>query len=1325
MGSKGQFFSRLECVAHLSGWSRGALWLLASALFFFAGATQAQETICARVKIEIKQQMTLERQAFDAEMKIVNTLDNVTLSEVGVVLKVTDEAGAPVAVTNDPNNLSAKFYVRVSNKQNISDVDGTGTVAPLTTSVIDWLLIPAPGAAGDTPLGKKYLVGATLTYTYGGEKRTMEVSPAVITVKPLPLLTLDYFLTQDVVADDPMTPAIEATEPFTLGVRVKNTGIATAKGLKIDSAQPKIIENNQGLLINFMLTGSYVNDAPVQNTLLINFGDIPGNTSKMGRWIMETTLAGRFTEFTARFSHADELGGTLTSILQATNAHFLIRDVRVDLPGRDLVRDFLGKDGDVIRVYESDGMDTVVQDFSATAQLTAGTGSNGNAVYRMAIPPTMGFIYVKLRDPFSGQKALGTIARSDGKVMLPENVWLSRNKNPETKQWDYWVNFFDANTTGVYDAEFKVPAATDRPPALQFIPDWVVKEEQQVSFLVEASSPDGKAVTLSAAPLPVGARFTQQAANPQTPTLARALFDWTPAKGSAGNYLIVYTVTDGTLSATRAASIKVESNTPPPGPGTPTIESPVSGAQVTNLKPVLSVLTSSNQQDPTTKVQFEIYSDEAMTMLVDSAVINKAATGATGWQTKELMDNTRYWWRARAFDGVQVYSLWVNGRLFVNTFNDPPDSFNLTSPAPNAEVASLQPTLAWTNSADKDGDAITYSIEVYRDQSLTDKVTQATALPPGNDGSTGWTLDVPLANHAKYYWLVVAKDALGATTSSAMRPFVVNTGNTPPSDPQIVSPLPGTQSTTTTTALTIRNSTDAENDQITYVFEMDTVNTFDSGDKRTSGQVIQSAGETTAWAVNSLVENKRYYWRVKAQDGRADSAWISANFLMNAINEAPPMPTVKNPGNGAWTASQQPSLEANAVLDPEGDAVRYHFEVYRDASMTRLAVEGSSYTTAWIVTQPLADKTTHWWRLRAVDPQGAASAWGPLNVLYVSTAPYQDPVIQLTSPATPIVPETVMVGGVAKKQVTLRWEGTDPNIEPTVALYYSTSKTGYTGNVIIDGLRQAAGTQAGSYVWDVTALPVGTYYVYAVIYDAKGMGRAYAPGAVVITPPQQAGKIVVTAGHKLTTSENGGTASFTVKLGNAPVADVEVPVSSSSPREGAVNPASLTFTPQNWAANQKVTITGQNDCAPEGKQQYQVLVGKALSTDPNYIGLAGTTLNVTNKNSLDWRGTTNNSQIHICGMTVVSQRMVDRRTWEYVVKAELTNTGVGVSGVTAQLSKLPLGIQITDNSMVFGAVASGETVKGADTVTIRSRFPIPQEIFKLGIGVKWNVTIKP
>jgi hypothetical protein len=55
-------FSRFESARRLTA-------ALLVSLLALPGA-QAQETVCAKVKIEIKQELTLERQAFDAEMRI-------------------------------------------------------------------------------------------------------------------------------------------------------------------------------------------------------------------------------------------------------------------------------------------------------------------------------------------------------------------------------------------------------------------------------------------------------------------------------------------------------------------------------------------------------------------------------------------------------------------------------------------------------------------------------------------------------------------------------------------------------------------------------------------------------------------------------------------------------------------------------------------------------------------------------------------------------------------------------------------------------------------------------------------------------------------------------------------------------------------------------------------------------------------------------------------------------------------------------------------------------------------------------------------------------
>ena len=776
-----------------------------------------------------------------------------------------------------------------------------------------------------------------------------------------------------------------------------------------------------------------------------------------------------------------------------------------------------------------------------------------------------------------------------------------------------------------------------------------------------------------------------------------------------------------------------------PGAGTPPLVARLPGAQVTALKPTLSVQTSTNPLDPTTHVQFELYSDEAMTTLVGSTTVGRAAIGSpTAWTVpSDLPDNTRFWWRARAFDGA-LYSAWANGHFFVNTFNDPPDSFNLSNPLPGAEVATLTPTLAWTNSLDKDGDAITYRVTVYRDVALTDIAAQSTDLAPDASGSTSWTVPVPdaLTNHLSYYWRVVAKDALGAQTPTAARPFVVATSNSAPTAPVIVSPVLGGQSTAVNTVLTIQNSTDADGDLLTYVFEVDKVDTFDSSEKASSGQVIQAGGGNTSWTTPTLVENSRYWWRVKAQDGRTESAWVGGNFLMNAVNDAPPTPTVKNPGSGAWTADLQPSLQGNPVVDPDGDTVRYQFEIFSDAALSITVGEGVSDIPALTPPTPLADKTTHWWRLRALDFQDLASAWSEPAVLYVSSGTYQDPTIAVTTPATAMKPDTVSTPAGPRQQVTIRWEGTDPNIEATVALYYSTSNSGFAGTLIVDGLRQNAGTQTGSYVWDVTGMASGAYYVYAVIYDAKGLGRAYAPGAVVVPPATQAGSIVTT-GANLAISETGTQASFTVRLGQAPTVDVLLPIVSSDSGKALVAPSSVLFTPLNWATARTVTLTGLNDCVPVNTTAFQVTAGGAQTFDPNYIGLASAPIAVTRSDDGDKTGTTNRADMHLC-IKLVSAVLAPPppplpgggglddpelgpatpvpTDYDYTFRMSLTNLGSPVLGVTAVRSTNG----VPYPTLEFGAIGTGETVNL--TYVYRGL------LLNFGLtgfyNAKWNLTVR-
>ena len=83
-------------------------------------------------------------------------------------------------------------------------------------------------------------------------------------------------------------------------------------------------------------------------------------------------------------------------------------------------------------------------------------------------------------------------------------------------------------------------------------------------------------------------------------------------------------------------------------------------------------------------------------------------------------------------------------------------------------------------------------------------------------------------------------------------------------------------------------------------------------------------------------------------------------------------------------------------------------------------------------------------------------------------------------------------------------------------------------------------------------------------------------------------------------------------LTTQPTADVTIGLSTSDVTEGAVSPASLTFTPANWNTPQTVTITGVNDFLDDGDIAYSIVTAAATSADSTYAGLPVSDVAVTN-----------------------------------------------------------------------------------------------------------------
>ncbi|MFM7085464.1 MAG: S8 family serine peptidase [Cyanobium sp.] len=97
-----------------------------------------------------------------------------------------------------------------------------------------------------------------------------------------------------------------------------------------------------------------------------------------------------------------------------------------------------------------------------------------------------------------------------------------------------------------------------------------------------------------------------------------------------------------------------------------------------------------------------------------------------------------------------------------------------------------------------------------------------------------------------------------------------------------------------------------------------------------------------------------------------------------------------------------------------------------------------------------------------------------------------------------------------------------------------------------------------------------------------------------------------------TTTEAGGSASFTLSLGLAPSQKVTIPLSVSDASEASLSTATVQFTPSDWSTPQTVTVTGLDDAIDDGNISYSVLLGALQSSDPSYNGLNPADLTLSN-----------------------------------------------------------------------------------------------------------------
>lgn len=389
---------------------------------------ESSNSVCASISLELSQTMVLTRQAFRGTLTVFNGNENSAMRDVKLNLEVKDAYGN-IATSHE-------FQTTVESLDkftgNLSLTDGW-TLEAKETGVASVLFIPTKYAA--PTYDQVYYFGGTLSYVdpFTGLTVTRELSPVTLTVKPTPELDLTYFMQRDVLGDNPLTKdVVESSVPSEFALLINNKGNGEATNVNIFTDQPKIIDNEKGLLVKFEILSSTVNgkdkSLALGGSVASNIGNIPAKKQAYAQWELKCDLLGHFTTYDVKATHLSSYDNPDLSLLDEVSIHELIRSMKfpAEKGSNDsivgwLVNDIPDAKDRPDAIYFSDGR---VEDvFTLTSDATIKKLETTR--YQLVIKPERtGWVYGNIADPTLGRSKIVSVTRSsDGQKISTRNFW--------------------------------------------------------------------------------------------------------------------------------------------------------------------------------------------------------------------------------------------------------------------------------------------------------------------------------------------------------------------------------------------------------------------------------------------------------------------------------------------------------------------------------------------------------------------------------------------------------------------------------------------------------------------------------------------------------------------------------------------------------------------------------------------------------------------------------------------------------------------------------------------------------------------------------------
>ena len=376
------------------------------------------EDVIVTVKMQFNQLLTLTRQAFEGTLTIENGSDK---SMDDIMLTLTEKMPNGDLATDKEFDISYTEFTGFSgNKDN-----GPWTLGSGQTGVLKVKFIPTKYAAPIAPV--EYLFGGNLKFSVDGKERHADLTEQVMTVKPTPELNLDYFLQRDVISDDAITKdIIEPAEEAEFAVLIRNIGYGDAENLKMVTAQPEMVDNEESLFLQFSITSSQLNGQEKTlafgKSVTTDFGTLPAKGHAYAQWWMTSSLMGHFIDYNVSYTQLTQSSNPNLSLLNEVKIHELIRSVVVEGNANAdyafAVNEVEDEQNLPDKLYLVDG---------TTAPINIGTGTTQNTgenLYTLTLEAgSDGWTYAKTADPSNGEATLVEVTREDGTVVPLRNIW--------------------------------------------------------------------------------------------------------------------------------------------------------------------------------------------------------------------------------------------------------------------------------------------------------------------------------------------------------------------------------------------------------------------------------------------------------------------------------------------------------------------------------------------------------------------------------------------------------------------------------------------------------------------------------------------------------------------------------------------------------------------------------------------------------------------------------------------------------------------------------------------------------------------------------------